>query len=37
MIRGHRIVTVGEDVRFDYDRLADRALDRETPAVDAAA
>ena len=33
--RGHLIVTVGEDIRLDYNGLADRALDRETPAIDA--
>jgi hypothetical protein len=31
--RGHLIVTVGEHVGFDYNRLAGRALDGKSPAV----
>jgi hypothetical protein len=33
--RGHLIVTVREDVSFNYNRFASRALDGKSPAVDA--
>jgi hypothetical protein len=28
------VMTVGEHVCLDYDRLSDNALDRKTPAID---